>query len=269
VTHSPADVFTMQLARAAGKRANKFLYKRGLQKADRDDVIQSALLWCWVNRDNYSLTTTLETWFMNAIRDSYKKLKRAELPVAEETLATLNRGDETYNAAAAESSAEVLINALTPASKKVAVLIMQGYTRSEMMELGNDQYVIDNTYKRIKQLRRLMPNMDARSLTRYGVVGSGRTPKAPNLDELDENSQAEATSIDREIAQLDFAPPAGKDCPPCWRCCYFEGFMPSGKIDTRMEIADKEVEAAVATTNERKIEIAQQVRNGGLQLCHR
>ena len=82
-----------------------------------------------------------------------------------------------------------------------------------------------------------------------------------NLDELDE-SEAQMSSIDIEIEQLDFAPPAGKDCPPCWRCMYCEGFMPDGKRATRMDIEDLEVREAVKNTEARKIEIAQQVRSG-------
>ena len=65
-----------------------------------------------------------------------------------------------------------------------------------------------------------------------------------------------------ELEQLDFAPPAGKDCPPCWRCMWFEGFMPDGKRSTRMGIEDAEVREAVQSTEARKIEIAQRVRSG-------
>jgi hypothetical protein len=259
VGNTAPEVFTIQLARAAGGRANKFLYKRGLQKADRDDVIYAALAWCWENRANYSLTTTLETWFVNAVRDAYKKLRTKELPLSEDTLATLNRGDETYNSAAAASSAEALINALTPASKSVALLILSGRTRREMVEMGHDQYVVDSTQQRIKQLRRLLPSRDVWSAVRRGPAGNGVTPQGPDSDDATDEQIA---GIDREIAQLDFPPPTGKDCPPCWRCCYFEGYMPSGKRETRMAIVDAEVREAVKSTEARKIEIAQQVRNG-------
>ena len=71
------------------------------------------------------------------------------------------------------------------------------------------------------------------------------------------------SDIDRKIEQLDFAPAHGKDCPPCWRCMWFEGFLPLGKRDTRMDIADDEVRAAVSSTEGQKILIAQQVRGGG------
>src|SRR5476651_805399 len=133
----------MQLARGAAKQANKFLRARGLQKADRDDVIAAAMLWCWENRDNYSLTTTLETWFMNAVRDAYKKLRRSALPSSDESMENMGGSDETYNIAAAESAARALIDALTPPHKQVAVLTMRGFTRDEMIERGMSKRTID------------------------------------------------------------------------------------------------------------------------------
>jgi hypothetical protein len=249
------EIFTMQLARAAGKQANKFLHARGLQKQDRNDVISAALLWCWENRANYSLTTTLETWFMNAVRDAYKNLARAELPTSEESIATLTGGNDTHNISAAESAVNALLLALTPVDRKIAVLTMQGYTYREIWKRGFPKRVIDDAHARIKQLRRFLPDQEVNIAIRRGV-----TPRTPNLDELDDSPQSQSSSIDVEIEQLDFAPPAGKDCPPCWRCMWFEGFMPAGKRDTRMDIDDQEVREAVKNTKARKIEIAQQVR---------
>lgn len=251
MTHNAAEVFTMQLARAAAKKANRFLMARGLQKSDRDDVIAAAMLWCWENRDNYSLTTTLETWFMNAIRDAYKDLRRDDLPSSAESVDQIGGTDTTYNTAAAESSAKVLINALTPEHRAVALLTMDGYTRKEIMEsTGLSKRTIDEAHQRIKRLRRLMPDEEA--------VRSIRPAPYVTADNADD----QLSGIDAELEQLDFAPPAGKDCPPCWRCMWFEGFMPAGKRDTRMDIEDSEVRDAVKITEARKIEIAQQVRYG-------
>lgn len=251
MSHSASEVFTLQLARAAAKQANRFLSARGLQKSDRDDVISAAMLWCWENRTNYSLTTTLETWFMNAIRDAYKDMQRDELPTSAESIEQFGGSDDTYNKAAAESSAKVLINALTQSHKTVAVLTMSGYTRSEIIERGISKRAIDEAHQRIKQLRRLLPDAD-------GVRLIARTMPPVSSDDADDR----LSEIDAVLEQLDFAPPAGKDCPPCWRCCYFLGFLPSGKRDTRMDIQDKAIRDAVNSTETSKIEIAQQVRNG-------
>lgn len=241
----------MQLARAAAKQANKFLAARGLQKADRDDVTAAAVLWCWENRANYSLTTTLETWFMNAIRDAYKTLQRGELPVSDESIEQLGGGDETYNRAAAESAAGALLGAMTRSHKAVAVLTMSGYTRAEMVGRGISKRTIDEAHQRTRQLRRLLPDAE-------GVRFIARTMAPVSSDDADDR----LSGIDIELEQLDFAPPAGKDCPPCWRCMWFEGYMPAGKRDTRLEIEDVEVREAVKATEARKIEIAQRVRSG-------
>jgi hypothetical protein len=70
------------------------------------------------------------------------------------------------------------------------------------------------------------------------------------------------SEIDVALERLDFAPPAGKDCPPCFRCMWFYGFLPGDKRSTRMNIEDIEIREAVKNTEVRKIEIAQQVRSG-------
>jgi DNA-directed RNA polymerase specialized sigma24 family protein len=253
MTHSASEIFTVQLARAAAKQAGRFLAARGLNKADRDDVIAGAMLWCWENRDNYSLTTTLETWFMNAIRDAYKSLQRNELPSSDESMEDIKGGgeDPTYDIVAAESSAQALINALSPTDKEIAVLVMEGYTYREINRRGYANDTINVAQKRIRQLRRLMPDESrSKRLLQSAPAVSG--------DDADDK----LSEIDIALERLDFAPPAGKDCPPCWRCMYFEGFMPDGKRATRMEIEDLEVRAAVKSTEARKIEIAQQVREG-------
>jgi DNA-directed RNA polymerase specialized sigma24 family protein len=251
MSHSAAEVFTMQLGRGAATTANRFLSARGLQKSDRDDVIAAAMLWCWENRDNYSLTTTLETWFMNAVRNSYQDLQRNALPTSAESIEQFGGDDETYNRAAAESSAKVLINALTQSHRTVAVMTMNGYTRAEMIERGISKRTIDEAHQRIRHLRRLLPDAD-------GVRLIARTAPPVSSDDADDS----LSGIDVALEQLDFAPPAGKDCPPCWRCCYFLGFLPDGKRGTRLEIEDIEVAAAVQNTEARKVEIAQQVRSG-------
>lgn len=252
MTQNASEVFTMQLARAAGKQANRYLRARGLQKADRDDIVAAAMLWCWENRANYSLTTTLETWFMNAIRDAHKDMRRHALPTADESIDNMGGEDTTYNNVEAESSAKVLIDALTPADKEVALLTLKGFSRAEMIAKGVPEWTIRGAKDRIKQLRRLIPDD---KVTRKVIA---RTAPAVGSDDVEYTS-----GIDMELQQLDFAPPAGQDCPPCWRCMWFEGFMPAGKRDTRLDIEDKEVREAVRNTEAHKIEIAQQVRNGG------
>jgi hypothetical protein len=74
---NPQEVFTVEIARAAAK-AQRFLARRRLTRVDREDIIQEALLWCWEHRDSYSGATSLDTWFVNAVRDAFKQWRRDE-----------------------------------------------------------------------------------------------------------------------------------------------------------------------------------------------
>jgi hypothetical protein len=251
MTHNAAEIFTMQLARAAAKQANKFLAARGLQKADRDDVIAAAMLWCWENRDNYSLTTTLETWFMNTVRNAYQDLQRNELPTSDESLENMGGEDTTFGAVSAESDVRSLLRQLTAPEREIVQQMLDGVTWREMVKSGVPKVAIEQTKEVLRVLRKEMPDNAARAVL-------ARTASKGGSDDADDALSA----IDVELERLDFPPPAGKDCPPCWRCMWFEGFMPAGKRDTRMDIEDAEVREAVRVTEARKIEIAQQVRSG-------
>ena len=251
MTQSAAEVFITQLARASAKQANGFLRARGLQSSDRDDVISAAMLWCWTNRNNYSLTTTLETWFMNAVRDAYKSLQRGELPLSDESIENLGGADVTYNIVEAESSVAAISAGLTRTERRIAVMTMEGYTKADMLDRGVREIDIRDARSTIKRMRELLPDE-----SNYRILI--RTPSATSSDDLEDSP----SSIDIELEQLDFAPPAGKDCPPCWRCCYFLGFLPDGKRSTRMDIVDPEVLEAVSNTEARKIAIAEAVRSG-------
>ena len=74
-TGTPEGAITSAIARAS-RSALRFLRWRGATRDDREDILHEAILWCLENQHRYSLTTTLETWFFNAVRDAYKRLKR-------------------------------------------------------------------------------------------------------------------------------------------------------------------------------------------------
>jgi|SRR5580700_10238031 DNA-directed RNA polymerase specialized sigma24 family protein len=244
--NSPGEAFVIQLARAS-RKANYII--RNLSRADRDDVIAAAIAWCWENRDNYSLTTTLDTWFVNAVKDALKDWRRGERKQATTPLLDIPTGDSTLAEVQAREAASKLMAALPPAYKMVATLLQQGYTRVEMMEqhgLSHDS--IYEARQRIKQLRRLLPDDHEyrRVLRNSGAISEMRPP----------------SGIDREIAQLESMPKHGADCPPCWLCKWFDGYMPVGRVSMRMPIQEAEVRDAVRDTEARKIEIAQEVRDG-------
>ena len=263
MTQNAQEVFVMQLARAGANQANKFLMRRGLQQSDRDDVIAGALLWCWENRDKYDpLIAQLDMWFIRAVRNVWKSFRANELPTSEESIYNMGGRDETYEIVAAEDSAASIVRELNPTERRVASLTMQGYTKKEMREMGIRETDIKESRATVKLFRGLLP--DASS---YRAII--RTPPAPSSDGggddedlSDIATEPQVSSIDRALAKIDFPPPSGNDCPPCFRCMWFEGFMPADKVSTRMEISDTEVREAVQVTEARKIEIAQQVRDG-------
>jgi DNA-directed RNA polymerase specialized sigma24 family protein len=245
---SPGEVFVMQLARAS-RKAN-FLVRR-LSRPDREDILAEAMAWCWVNRANYSLTTTLETWFVGAVRDAMKTWRRGEIREAAKSLADIPTGDSTLADAEARSSAQALANALPAEYKTVAKMQMEGKTRAEMLQQGVSRDTYDAARERIKQLSKLIP--DAHEYRRVLRASAPISDKQPRY-----------SSIDREMAALEFPPPRGNDCPPCWRCKWFEGYLPGAHRPTRMDIVERNVKAAVLRTEKRKVEIAYKVRDGAL-----
>lgn len=247
---SAASVFVIQLARAS-RKANRFV--RRLQRADREDVIAAAILWCWENRHNYSLTTTLDTWFVGAVRNAYTAWIKGEEREAAEFMAEIPTGDTTSAHAEALSSATALIRALPSEYKTVANFLALGYSRSEMEAKGISKRLIDETRQRIKQLRRLLPVPNE---FRAAMMKVKRT----DSDDLN----YKGGRIDREIEQLEAMPKHGKDCPPCWRCKWFEGYMPALHVSMRLPITEPEVALAVSKTEAEKIRIAKEVRDGNL-----
>jgi len=251
-----AEVFVVQLARASRKAKRLIRY---LPRDDRDDILASALLWCWEHRDSYSLTTSLDTWFVNVVKNEYARWRRGELRNGAGVLDDIPTDDTTSAAAEALEAMDKLIAALTPADKAVAQQLMLGRTRVEMMRDGLSHDQIYGARQRIKQLRRLIPN--EREFKR--VIRAGH-PEL-NSDSVGTdivNGYNSNSRIDHEIGQLEAMPRHGADCPPCWKCKWFEGYLPGAHKRVGMAIQEPEVAAAVAANEARKQEIAKRVRAG-------
>jgi hypothetical protein len=172
--------------------------------------------------------------------------------------------DDTYNIVAAENSAAAIVRELHGPERRVAALTMQGYTKAEMLDMGIREVDVKQSRAAIKRLRELLPDPSTYSIlinTPSSLSSSGDY-NSDDEDLSDMEASKEESWIDRVIAKLDLPPRHGKECPPCWRCMWFEGFMPSG-IPIRMSVADNEVREAVANTEARKLAIAQQVRDSG------
>jgi hypothetical protein len=188
---------------------------------------------------------------VNAIRNTYRDWLRGETREAAASMQDIPTGDSTQAHVEAQEAAEKLIRALPSEYKKVALMQARGLTRAEMEEKGFTRRTIDESRARIKQLRKLLP--DTHEFKR--VL---RTPMLPASDDTEESQP----QIDKDIAQLEAMPKHGKDCPPCWLCKWFEGYMPVGRVSVRMQIQEPEVRDAIANTEARKVEIAEGVRNG-------
>ncbi len=251
---SPAEIFVTQLARAS-RRANRLL--SGLSRADRDDVIADAIAWCWEHREEYSLVTSIETWFVNAVRHALERWQRGESRQRAELVEDLRaKDDPEYNTVLADSVRTLAANMdeLDRAIVKQRLHSKPNPAVASALGVG-----LRTVERRLERMKSFIPESAHAGVMLTRAV----TPPKPSLDDYD-YAPPSASNIDKEIEKLDLPPPHGKDCPPCWRCKWFEGYLPGAHISVRMEIEDAEVRAAVASTEAQKIIIAQEVRDGDL-----
>jgi RNA polymerase sigma factor (sigma-70 family) len=243
-----AELFVITLGRAS-RRARRHL--RDLSAADRDDVIGAAILWCWENRSLYNPAVPLDDWFVGAIRNARRDWARGEAREASELVEDIASADDTLARAETEEAARKLLEAMPAQYRLPLRMIAGGYTRAEIMAAGVSKDAIYEARARARQLRRLLPeDTEYRRVLRAG---------AREGSDNDTRSQA---PIDREIEKLEFSPPQGKECPPCWRCKWFEGYLPGAHKPVRMPLQEPEVRFAVLDTEARKVQIAKRVRAG-------
>lgn len=256
---SAVETFVVALSRAS-KKANRYLAR--LQPADRDDIIAAALAWCWEHRTEYSLDVSLDKWFVGAVRNARREFFKAEARArAPDVLAAMQSGlgDDPAAQVEAVQAAELLAASLTPGEIEVAVLTAEGFTERQIRrKLGRR---IDDDRKQLRRLAGLVPDVVDRGRILRDV--RARTSAATTSDEQHQTSKQ--PGIDRAIEQLDFPPPAGTaDCPICWRCCWYRGYLPGDHKSVRLVVSDPEAREAVSNTEKRKIAIATAVRNDSL-----
>jgi RNA polymerase sigma factor (sigma-70 family) len=247
---SAKEIFVVQLGRAS-RKANRFI--RRLPREAREDVLAIAVLWCWENRDSYSLVTSLDTWFVGAVRNAYRDWLRGERRSRAELVSEMRSDDDPeYNAVLAEA-VRTLADNMDEVDRAIVQLKLDGEERPDHIagQLGIDRA---NVYRRLARMRAQIPAGAHEGVTLRRAV----TPRAPNHDD-EPSVQSE---IDRELEKLDMPPEHGKDCPPCWRCKYFEGYLPGEHMPVRMDIQERSVKAAVLWTERRKKRIAREVRDG-------
>ena len=182
---TPIEEFTIALAKAS-KRTMRTL--RRVRREVREDIIATALLWCWEHREEFNpADETLESWFATrvdyarrtvAYQEQHEGERRVRLDI--EKLDVLSRHSSGAPLPASDSS-----------------------TRP------------------------------------WSTIS--RPP------------------IDHEIEKMLNGPRVGmKDCPPCWRCMYFEGWTPNlERYKPPTHVADPEIQKALQETEARKIKIGQ------------
>lgn len=97
------------------------------------------------------------------------------------------------------------------------------------------------------------------------ALGQERGGVRHNVDDEDEEPIFDKTPfgerfgtapIDHEIEKLLSGPRVGmKDCPPCWRCMYFEGWTPNMERYRPPTHVDPEIQEALFNIEARKIAI--------------
>ncbi len=244
---SAVETFVLQLARVA-KRGSWHL--RGLGAADRDDVVAAALLWCWEHRAEFDQhVMPLDKWFAERLKAARRQRRR---PPAASSLHALVADDDTERHAAARAAVEWLERSLTSQDRSIAHALGKGLSiRATADRVGVSKDAVHEFRKRIRKVRDLLPG------ERIML-----TPQRPMSDE----DWREATAIDHALAALISGPRIGKECPPCWRCCWFLGFIPDPKTYQPTTLADDEVQTAVRATERRKIEIANEIRHSAVAL---
>jgi RNA polymerase sigma factor (sigma-70 family) len=258
---SAGEVFVLQLARAS-RPATKFLRARNLSRDDRDDVIAAAMLWCWENRANYSLTTTLDTWFVNAVRNAYRDWRRGEArDGATEIVENMGAKDDPEYNVTLRDAVKTLAANMDEVDRAIVSLTLDGKDQREVREALNlSRTTID---RRMSKMRDTLPESAHVNTILRRVVTPATTSNYDGDETQTEQGRKEGnpSGIDKEIAALEFAPPAGKDCPPCWRCKWFEGYLPGNHVPMRMPITEADVALAVSNTEVEKIRIANEVRD--------
>jgi RNA polymerase sigma factor (sigma-70 family) len=245
---NPVDVFVVQLARAS-RLAGRFLRARNVSRADKDDILATAMAWCWANRASYSLTATIDTWFMGAVRHAYRDYRRGESRNSTSYVAEMASQDDPSYTATLRDAVESLSKNMDEVDRAIVSLTLDGKSHGEVsVALEIERSAIT---KRLNKMRDQLPESAHTNTILRRVI----TPVSPD-------DAGKLTVIDKDIAALDFPPTHGKECPPCWRCKWFEGYLPGDKISMRMPITEAEVRDAVQHTEAEKIRIATGVRDG-------
>jgi hypothetical protein len=232
------EVFAVELGRAA-KRSRHLL--TGLRADDRDDAIAAAMLACWETREKRK--KPVDEWFADTLRDAVRHIKRSSRSRSYSAmkLEEIAGPDSTAQGAEAAVSIEQISKKLTIREQTVASKLAEGYSR---YAISVDLNMPQNELKKI--IRKL------KKLSDENLFEAPRMPYAPPPDS--DHRDPHPAPIDHEIERLLRRPKSERaDCIVCWRCMWYEGLTPVHYHPP--QLVDPEIQAAVAATEARKIQI--------------
>lgn len=240
---TPAEQFAIELGRASKRAAKSLRHVRG---QDRDDVLSSAILYCWENRATFNAATmSLESWFDESVQTVRKDYRKRLHHAAPEQLAQLMSTDDPSQDMESEQAARFGAAELTTEERTVFIMLNEGYSFREIRrQLGGDVTITRRMVNNLRKLRERLPDPRNAMIAKRGEV-------AGDID----NDQREPAPIDHEIEKMLRRPATERaDCPVCWRCMWYVGIQPRNYQAPRHE--DTAVRDAVHATELRKIAIA-------------
>lgn len=124
---------------------------------------------------------------------------------------------------------------------------------------------LDRWAKAVDGAVQLVEEWDGDVVDVYGVMdylnaepapAAGPPRPPPRLDE----------GLKAELPELDFREPekiaGAKECPPCWRCRYFDGWLPNGKVQLARS-SDPDIQESMRRIDENKVKVALWIRSKG------
>lgn len=237
---SAVEQFIIELARSSG-HALRVLDR--VPARARSDVLAAGITNAWERRAEYEPPQLPEIWFGKFLRAAAREWRKGERGLVDITALDETVPDETSALAEMQSEIEHAINLRGPAvAEAMSELIAGRANRDVERSYGRHTYELARKVagKLERQLRN--PRIAQRLLRAHTT----------------EPDNKRLAKIDHEIARIDFPPHERAECPVCWRCMYFYGYLPTGKHEARMKIVEPDIGEAIAATEKRKMQIAEQ-----------
>jgi RNA polymerase sigma factor (sigma-70 family) len=241
----PIDIFAEQLARAG---STPFRLLRGLQACDKEDVLQSAVLMAWEQRDSFDPSKgSLSSFFYNFVKSAVRDFRRhAARHRALENTDELAASDDTVRAAAIE---QARVKVLNKVDRRALEMLADGCSAAEIATRCG------LTTEGVWALARRLKNAASEVVASEPSVTVPTGPRDPD-------EEREPSRIDRELQRLDFPPKTGAECcsSRCIRCAWFYGVRePKGRV-IAAEVVSAEIRSAQTAVYRRKVEISAAMR---------